>query len=228
MRDNATVEDEDIRVAVYRRFAETGLEPTVDWLATELARDEQEIRLALRRLADQRHVALDERDRILMAHPFTSVPMGFAVMGDHTLWWGGCAWDSFALPHLVPGEPKVLVSTTCPNCRRALAWTVGREKAPPGTEVAHFLTPAAHMWDDVLHTCSNQRIFCDAECVDSWVVREELERGYIMDLPTLWRLAAGWYAGRLDRGYTRREPSAAAGYFREAGLEGAFWGLAPA
>ena len=46
-----------------------------------------------------------------------------------------------------------------------------------------------------------------------------------MDLPTLWRLARGWYAGRLDRGYVRRDPSQAAEYFRAVGLSGAFWGL---
>jgi hypothetical protein len=223
--DRGAVEDEDVRVAVYRRFAETGLEPTVEWLAGELGTGADSIRQGLHGLAEQRHVVLGDDDRILMAHPFASIPMGFAVMGDHTLWWGGCAWDSFALPHLVPGEPEVLVSTTCPNCRRPMAWTVGREKPPPGKEVAHFLTPAAHMWDDVISTCSNQRIFCDADCVDAWAAREGLERGYVMDLPTLWRLAAGWYAGRLDRGYARREPAAAADYFREAGLDGPFWGL---
>ncbi len=225
MQGIATVEGEDIRLAVYRRFAESGLEPTVGWLAAELGTGEPTVRSALRRLAEQRHVVLGEDDRILMAHPFTAVPMGFAVMGQHTLWWGGCAWDSFAIPHLVPGEPAVLVSTMCPNCRRPLAWNVGTQKPPPGKEVAHFLTPAAHMWDDVLRTCSNQRIFCDEDCVDTWVGREKLERGYVMDLPTLWRLAAGWYAGRLDRGYTRREPAQAADYFREAGLKGTFWGL---
>ena len=42
---------------------------------------------------------------------------------------------------------------------------------------------------------------------------------------TLWRLAQGWYAGRLDRGYTRREPAEAAAYFAEVGLKGPFWGL---
>jgi hypothetical protein len=45
-----------------------------------------------------------------------------------------------------------------------------------------------------------------------------------MDLATLWRLAQGWYAGRLERGYTRREPVAAAEYFRSVGLTGPFWG----
>ena len=122
------MDDEDLRVAVYRRFTETGLEPTAAGLAEELLTDQEAVRQALRRLADQRHVVLGPDDRIVMAHPFTSVPMGFAVMGTRTLWWGGCAWDSFALPHLVPGEPEVLVSTTCPNCRRPLAWT---DSLPP-------------------------------------------------------------------------------------------------
>jgi hypothetical protein len=46
-----------------------------------------------------------------------------------------------------------------------------------------------------------------------------------MDLVTLRRLSRGWYAGRLDRGYTRREPSEAAAYFKDVGLDGPFWGL---
>jgi hypothetical protein len=46
-----------------------------------------------------------------------------------------------------------------------------------------------------------------------------------MDLGTLWRLAAHWYEGRLERGYTRRDPPRAADYLRSAGLSGQFWGL---
>lgn len=59
----------------------------------------------------------------------------------------------------------------------------------------------------------------------NWLDRSGRQRGYLMDLPTLWRLASGWYAGRLDRGYVRREPSAAAEYLRGVGLSDAFWGL---
>jgi hypothetical protein len=81
------------------------------------------------------------------------------------------------------------------------------------------------MWDDVVKTCGHQRIFCNEACVDSWLAREALDRGYIMDLATLWRLARSWYAGRLDPGYERREPAEATAYFREVGLDGPFWGL---
>ncbi len=146
-------------------------------------------------------------------------------MGAHTLWWGGCAWDSFALPHLIPNEPEVLVSTRCPACGRALAWVVNRQAPPTGEEVAHFLVPVSRMWDDVVHSCGNQRLFCDGACVDTWLDRTGHRRGYVMNLGTLWRLARGWYSGRLDRGYTRRDPAQAADYFRAVRLEGSFWGL---
>jgi hypothetical protein len=46
-----------------------------------------------------------------------------------------------------------------------------------------------------------------------------------MSLDTLWRLASHWYDGRLETPYVRREPTAAADYFRGVGLRGAFSGL---
>ncbi len=40
---------------------------------------------------------------------------------------------------------------------------------------------------------------------------------------TLRALAGHWYDGRLERGYTRREPAEAVDYFRSVGFSGAFW-----
>ncbi len=229
--------DEDLRVAVYRVLARTGRVPSPDVLGDTLGGSVDDVMAALRRLHAARHVVLDP-DRaaavgtgydggtgIVMAHPFATIPLGFAVMGERALWWGGCAWDSFALPHLLPDEPEVLVSTRCPACGRPLSWVVGRGTPPAGDEVAHFLVPAARVWDDVVHSCANQRLFCNEDCVHVWLERTGSVRGSVFDLATLWRLARGWYAGRLDHGYTRRDPSTAAEYFRGVGLTGSFWGL---
>src|ERR1700744_4658244 len=112
-----------------------------------------------------------------MAHPFSAVPLGFSVMGARTLWWGGCAWDSFALPHLLPDEDEVLVATRCPACWRPHAWNGGTDPPPDGDQVAHFLVPAARMWDDVVHTCGNQRLFCSSGCVADWLERTGSPRG---------------------------------------------------
>ena len=68
------------------------------------------------------------------------------------------------------------------------------------------------------------RIVCGEPCVEEWLRRTGSEAGYIMDIPTLRRFASDWYTGRLDRGYVRREPAAAAEYLRSVGLSGPFWG----
>lgn len=221
---------EEVRVAVYSHFARTGAAPTPEELAERAGVTVDEARQALEVLHEHRDVVLDGRDheRIIMAHPFASVPLGFSVMGTRTstLWWGGCAWDSFAIPHLVVAEPDVLVATRCPACDAPHAWVVGRESPPPGEQVAHFLTPSHRIWEDVLHSCANQRLFCSVGCVDTWLRDTGQARGYVMDLATLWRLARGWYAGRMERGYVRRAPASAASYFAGVGLHWSFWGLA--
>jgi hypothetical protein len=223
--EDASVDLEDLRLAVYRSFAENGRPPRADDLAEWLTLNVATVRAGLAELARVRHLVLDQAGQIVMAHPFSAVPLGFAVMGRQTLWWGGCAWDSFALPHLLPDEGEVLVSTRCPACSRPHAWNVGTERPPDGAQVAHLLVPVAHMWDDVVHTCRHQRLFCSEECVDAWCRQTRSTRGYVMDLRTLWRFASHWYDGRLDRGYVRREPEAATEYLRSVGLSGPFWGL---
>lgn len=217
---------EDLRLAVYRTFVETGRAPSVGELASALTCSAERVQQGLAELHAARHVVLDPSGtRVLMAHPFSSVPLGFSVMGAATLWWGGCAWDSFALPHLLVDDPEVPVATTCFGCAAAHAWVVSRVAPPAGDQLAHFLVPAAHIWDDVIHACAHQRLFCNADCIAAWLDRTDNDEGYVMDLATLWRLAAHWYDGRLDRGYVRREPSEATTYFAGVGLSGPFWGL---
>ena len=220
-----TLDLEALRLSIYTSLGSTGRAPEAASLAATLGADQDEIETGLRQLAAARHLALDADGRVALAHPFSTIDLGFSVKGTHTLWWGGCIWDSFAIPHLVPDEPEVLVATSCQGCGRAHAWVVHRDAPPAGDQVAHFLVPAAHMWDDVIFTCGNQRVFCEDACLETWLTRAGRERGYATDLATVWRLASGWYAGRLDRGYVRREPAAAHEYMRGVGLSGPFWGL---
>jgi hypothetical protein len=219
------VDDEALRLTVYRSFAETGRAPEVAVLASVLGTSELDVAGALARLAAKRHLVLDAAGAIVMAHPFSALPVGFAVMGRATLWWGGCAWDAFALPHVLKDEPPMLVATRCPGCGRALAWNVGRSAPPNGAEVAHFLVPVAEMWHDVVHTCSHQRLFCGNDCVSDWLARTGNRLGSVLDLETLWRLSSHWYDGRLSPGYVRREPAEAQTYFESVGLRGTFWGV---
>jgi hypothetical protein len=98
---------EDVRLSVYASFARTGRAPTVQDLAEETALTTAQVELAFDALHRNRAIVLGADRAIVMAHPFSSVPLGFSVMGARTLWWGGCAWDSFAIPHLLHDEPEV-------------------------------------------------------------------------------------------------------------------------
>jgi Alkylmercury lyase len=74
------------------------------------------------------------------------------------------------------------------------------------------------MWDDVAYTCGNQRIFCSEDCVAVWLNESGHQRGSVLDLETLWRLAAGWYAGPSRAWICPPRASAAADYLRSIGL----------
>jgi alkylmercury lyase-like protein len=228
MNADASLTDEQveaIRLHVYREFARTGRAPHHADLASAAGVSVRDVPAGLAQLARQRHLVLGPEGAIVMAHPFSSINLGFSVMGRSTLWWGGCAWDSFAIPHLVPDEADVLVATTCLACGAAHAWTVTRKSPPAGAQLAHFLIPAVRVWDDVVRACGNQRLFCGEACIASWLETTGHARGSVFDLATLWRLARHWYDGRLDTPYRRREPAEAKEYFREVGLTGSFWGL---
>lgn len=215
---------ERTRITLYTQLAETGTAPTTDALADAVNATTGALAEAMTELADAHHIVLHDGELVL-AHPFATRSFRFSVMGPDTLWWGGCAWDAFAIPNLVTGSPSVLVATTCPACAAPHAWTVTNQEPPAGDQVAHFLVPADRIWPDAAHACENQQIFCSETCVTDWLEHSGNNRGYTMSLTTLWRLAEHWYEGRLNSPYERREPARAAEYFRSVGLTGPFWGL---
>ncbi|MCV7013395.1 hypothetical protein H7I40_13465 [Mycolicibacterium madagascariense] len=218
---------EDLRLLVYTQLATTGRIETVEHLAASLQLSTADVVAGLDALHASRDLVLDEVGQVVLAHPFATINVGFSVMGEATMWWGGCAWDAFAIPHLVDAEPDTLVATRCPECRTPHAWNVTRAAAPAGEQIVHFATPMARVWDDVVHACRHQRIFCDDACLDRHLdAHSPTDRGFRFDVRTLWNLAAHWYDGRLDRGYRRREPASAAAYFDSVGLTGPFWGTA--
>ncbi|MET0704422.1 MAG: organomercurial lyase [Mycobacterium sp.] len=221
-------EIEDLRLLVYTQLATMGRVETTDQLADRLYLTPTQVAAGLHTLHTSRDLVLDDTEQIVLAHPFATANFGFSVMGEATIWWGGCAWDAFAIPHLVDAEPDTLVATRCPQCRTPHAWNVTRAGAPDGDQIVHFATPMARVWNDVVHGCQHQRIFCDDHCLDLYLTElSPTDPGFRFDIPTLWNLARHWYEGRLDRGYQRRDPASAATYFASVGLTGPFW-AAPA
>ncbi len=115
------LEREAVRLAVYRHFASTGQSPRVPVLASHTGLGESSVRTALRQLHARRDLVLDNAgESIVMAHPFTAVPLGFSVMGARTC--GGAAARGTRSP-----------SRTCCQTNRRF-WS------PPGARTATGLT----------------------------------------------------------------------------------------
>jgi hypothetical protein len=207
---------EELRQVVYRTLVEEGRPPTADKAARRLGTGEDEV-LAGWRLLHDRHLLVldDDRTTIRMAHPFSARWMGFLVASAEQKWWGGCAWDSFGI--MAALDRPVLVATTCVGCGRPLALRADPAKPPDDAYVVHVLVPAARWWDDVVWTCSNIRLACDAGHAP--------DAGAVVDLPTMWRLAGVWYGDRLRDDFRRRTPSEANAIFADLGLTGPFWAL---
>ncbi len=124
-----TPEQLALRARIFAAVAETGAPPPLP--------DSP----ALRALADQHVVVLDEAARIVMAHPFASPARDEAhttrvTAGDRT-WFGNCAWDGLGIVAALGLEGASVES--------------GGVRAD---EAAHFhvAVPARHWWDDIAFT----------------------------------------------------------------------------
>lgn len=213
----------DIRQYVYQAFADRATANVSD-VALRFNISENEALHSLRLLHDQHLIVLDnDRRHIVMAHPWAAKNLGFVVASSKQKWWGGCAWDSFAIPSLI--KETCLVATHCPSCGHAIALDVEPDRPPENDNdwVAHFVVPVPEMWNDVVYTCSNQLIFCDRTHVEEWLQKTGNSFGTILDLSTLWTLATQWYAGRLSPDYRRRTADEAAEFFKSIGLTEDFW-----
>jgi hypothetical protein len=76
---------ERVRRAIYDTFASQGHPPSRDQIRDLAALDDAQVDEAVAELATQRHLALDRSGNIVMAHPFTTVNLGFSVMGARNL-----------------------------------------------------------------------------------------------------------------------------------------------
>lgn len=71
-----------MRRASYDTFAGQGHAPGTEQIRELAAVSEAQVQEAIAELAAQRQLALDQSGSVVMAHPFTSVNLGFSVMGD--------------------------------------------------------------------------------------------------------------------------------------------------
>src|ERR1700757_3577612 len=122
--------DTQIKLAIYRHFAETGQRPLLQVIAERLRADIDSVRQAYARLRTQRVLVLEpDGESIRMAPPFSGVPTQHIVVVDEMKYFANCAWDSFGIPAALhrPGR----VHSRCEQSGEPLNLEIGFEGPPP-------------------------------------------------------------------------------------------------
>ena len=141
--------DLDVRRHVYFSVVANGRPPTVTEAADALARGEEEVAGAYRRLHDAHALVLfPGTTDVWMANPFCFAPTPHRVTAGGRSWTGTCAWDVLGIPGALHADG--LVESECACCGEALELeVVGGELARGCELLVHILVPARRWWDDI-------------------------------------------------------------------------------
>jgi hypothetical protein len=130
----------EVRAEIYDAFIDGVSQVDASVLARRSGWVENEIGVALERLADEHRIALTRDGSVWMAHPFAGVPTSYrSVRGDRH-WYANCAWDALGILALV-GDGEV-------HKDGGLLWQVEGGLVSPNGYV-HLLVPARSFWDDI-------------------------------------------------------------------------------
>jgi hypothetical protein len=143
--------DIQVKLAIYRHFAATGVRPDLAETAASLGAAHAEIRDAYRRLFQKRVLVLEEDgESIRMAPPFSGIPTQHRVQAKGISYYANCAWDALGIPAALH-EPAE-VESRCEQSREPLKIAVSLDGPTPVACVIHFAVPAARWWEDIVYT----------------------------------------------------------------------------
>jgi hypothetical protein len=143
--------DTQVKLAIYKHFAETGSGPLPEDVAGRVGADVISVLDAYPRLRALRMLALEpDGVSIRMAPPFSGVATQHVVMAGGTQYFANCAWDSLGIVAALhqPAE----VHSRCEQSGEPLLLDVGLDGPEPSDWLFHCLVPAAKWWDDIVFT----------------------------------------------------------------------------
>lgn len=144
--------DVEVKLAVYRHFAQTGRRPTPADVAARAGTTPAAVVEAYGRLRAGKVLLLEADDpaAIRMAPPFSGVPTQHEVVARGVTFFANCAWDALGIPAAL-GAPA-MVRSRCEQSKRPLRLEVGPDGPPASDWLFHCAVPAARWWDNLVFT----------------------------------------------------------------------------
>jgi hypothetical protein len=143
--------DTQVKMSVYRHFADTGEAPSAVDVAGRVGCSSAEVIEAFTRLRLKRVLLLEQDgSTIRMAPPFSGVPTAHRVESAGRRYFANCAWDAFGIPAALHRD--AVVYSQCGQSGEPLRLPVGSAGPPSSDWLFHCLVPAARWWVDLVFT----------------------------------------------------------------------------
>jgi hypothetical protein len=143
--------DDQIKLAVYRHFAETGQRPTPEEIASRASSDSRTVIEAYGRLRAKRILVLEkDGSSIRMAPPFSGVTTQHVVRSTGVRYFANCAWDALGVPAAL--GRSATVHSRCEQSAERLRLQVNLDGPEPSDWLFHCPIPAVNWWDDIIFT----------------------------------------------------------------------------
>ena len=169
--------------ATLRRFAATGLPPSIDDLHRETGASRHAVQEVLRRLHDSDAIRLDADGAIVVAYPFSVRPTRHRVrIADRVEVHAMCGIDALGIPMML-GE-DVRIETTDPVTGDAVTVTStgGRNTWNPQNAVA-FVGAAAFGGPSADCCCDYLNLFTSTATADAWAAAHPSIPGRVLTQP---------------------------------------------
>ena len=143
--------DTQVKLAVYRHFAETGRGPSPIQVAGRVGSEVASVLDAYQRLRAQRLLVLEpDGASIRMASPFSGVPTQHMVEAEGIQYFANCAWDALGVAAAL--HKPAMIHSRCEQSGEPLHLQVGLQGPEPSDWLFHCLVPAAKWWDNIVFT----------------------------------------------------------------------------
>jgi hypothetical protein len=143
--------DLEIRLAVYRFFAENARSPALEEMCDIVGQSPEDVQDAYQRLRARRLlVPSSDRRSIRMAPPFSGVETQHRVQVGERQYYGNCAWDAFGVIAALGGHGRV--ESRCEATGEPLILSLTPSGPNDSSWRFHVVVPAAQWWNDIVFT----------------------------------------------------------------------------
>jgi len=143
--------DTQVKLSIYRHFAETGQGPSPADIAASVNSGIDRVLDAYNRLRAERVLVLEpDGASIRMAPPFSGVPTQHRVEVAGIEYYANCAWDAFGIPAALQ-SPGTIYSR-CEQSGDPLQLKVSLNGPEASEWFFHCRVPAAQWWDEIVFT----------------------------------------------------------------------------